>query len=139
MKILCRQLTNQPKLHSNQQVNRVGKYLYNHIDGAFKYKTSSNMFDVYFTLLYQLPIETQDWSKGEDYNDVHEMTINLNITTYQNKLRVNIIELTPNQKTIGYDLYLPEQMINLEEARKLILDKVVKRVSRAYKDYEFLF
>lgn len=119
----------QQKLSANQQVNRVGKYIYKNLDGAFKFKTSSNMCDVYITLLYEVP----------GSNDVQEMTLDLNITTYQNKLRVNIIELTPNERTLGYDLYLPEKLEDLEEAKKMILQKVIKRISKAYQDYNFLF
>lgn len=119
----------QPKLSANQQVNRVGKYIYKNLDGAFKFKTSSNMCDVYITLLYEVP----------GSNDVKEMTLDLNITTYQNKLRVNIIELTPQERTIGYDLYLPERLEDLEDAKKMILQKAIKRISKAYQDYNFLF
>lgn len=137
MKILCK---SQPgKIPANQQVNRIGKYLYNNIDGAFNYKTSSNMCDVYFTLLYQLPEYAQDASKGEEYNDVHEITVDINITTYQNKVRVNTIELDPMQRTLGYDLYDPCVLEDLEIAKKKIFAKVVKKVAKAYSEYEFLF
>ena len=137
MKILCK---SQPqKFSANQQVNRIGRYLYNNIDGAFKYKKSSNTFDVYFTLLYQLPSYMQDESKGRDYNDVHEITVDINITTYQNKIRVNTIELTPMQRTLGYDIYDPCTLEDLESAKKKIFNKVCKKVCKAYSEYEFLF
>ena len=136
MKILCK---SNMMLSANQQVNRVGKYLYNNLDGAFKYKTSSNTCDVYFTLLYQLPLDMQEPDKGKEYNDVHEITVDINITTYQNKVRVNVIEMTPMQRTLGYDLYEPELLENIESAKSRIFKKVVKRVSRAYSEYDFLF
>lgn len=136
MKILCK---SESKLSANQQVNRVGKYLYKNIDGAFKYKTSSNTCDVYFTLLYQLPLDMQEPDKGKEYNDVHEITVDINITTYQNKVRVNVIEMTPMQRTLGYDLYEPYVLENLENAKKRIFNKIIKRVSKAYSDYDFLF
>lgn len=138
MKILCKG-SPQPKLQASQQVNRVGKYLYKTLDGAFKFKVSSNMYDVYVTLLYQIPRLQQIPGKGKDYNDVHEMTLDINITTYQNKIRVNIIELTPDERTLGFDLFKPEEMKDLQLAKKLILDKVRRRVSKAYQDYDFLF
>ena len=136
MKIICK---SESKLSANQQVNRVGKYLYKNIDGAFKYKTSSNTCDVYFTLLYQLPLDMQEPDKGKEYNDVHEITVDINITTYQNKVRVNVIEMTPMQRTLGYDLYEPYVLENLENAKKRIFNKIIKRVSKAYSDYDFLF
>lgn len=136
MKILCKSSV---KLPANQQVNRIGKYLYNNLDGAFKYTTSSNMCDIFFTLLYQLPLDMQEPDKGEEYNDVHEITVDINITTYQNKIRVNVIEVTPQERTLGYDLYEPKLLENLESAKSRIFKKVVKRVSRAYSEYDFLF
>lgn len=127
------------KLQAGQQVNRVGKYLYKNLDGAFKIKNSSNTCDIYSTVLYQIPYLQRIPGKGTEYNDVHEMTINLNITTYQNKVRINIIEMDPNERTIGYDLYDPETLKDLEFATKLIYSKVCKRISKAYEDYDFLF
>lgn len=120
-------------------VNRVGKYLYNHLDGAFKFQTSSNTFDVYTTVLYQLPRYAQIPGKGPKYNDVHEMVLNLSITTYVNKVRVNIIEVSPEEKTIGFDVYEPSVLMDLEEAKRIIFQKVCKRISKAYQDYYFLF
>ena len=136
MKIECR--SNQ-LLSANQQVNRLGKFLYKHIDGAFNYKKSSNMYDVYMTILYQLPVEIQDMSKGKEFNDLHEMTLDINITTYLNKVRINIIEMTPEEKTIGYDLYEPEKLEDLVRASEIILKKIHKRISREFREYEFLF
>lgn len=115
---------------ANLAVNKIGKYLYKHLDGAFKFKTSANTCDVYFLLLYQEP----------GVCDVQEMHINLNITTYQNKVRVNAIEVTPEERTLGYDCYSPELIqTDLEAAKKKIFDTVVKRVSKAYEGYDFIF
>lgn len=122
----------------SQLVNKLGKYLYKKLDGAYKYETSPNMCDVYVTILYQLPYLQRVPGKGKEYNDVHEMTLNLNITTYGNKIRLNVIELTPDQKTLGHDVFPPEQLTSLEAARDRIFDRVMYRVSKAYKDYEFL-
>ena len=124
---------------SSQIVNKIGKYLKKGLDGAFKFKVSSNMCDVYVTVLYQLPWQQQIPGKGKEYNDVHEMTLDLNITTYQNKIRVNVIEVSPNAKTIGYDLFDPEALSDLEEAKKRIIKRVRARISKEYKDYLFLF
>lgn len=112
---------------ASKQVNRVGKYLYKTFKGL-KYITSSNMCDVYIILLYAEP----------ESNDVQEMILDINITTYQNKIRINIIEVTPKERTIGFDLYTSEEMMNLQEASKKIYQKILKRVSKAYQDYDFL-
>lgn len=125
-------------ISANKLVNILGVYLYKHLDGAFKYVTSSNNCDVYFTLLYQLRPEDQSPRNTPEENDVHELTININLTTYQNKIRVNTIERTPMEKTLGCDVYLPETLQDLEAAKDMIFAKVVKRVSKAYKDFDFL-
>ena len=124
MKIICNQ---QQVLPASKQVNRVGKYLYKSFKGI-KYTISSNMCDVYTALLYVEPRS----------NDVQEIILDINITTYQNKIRVNIIEVTPQERTIGFDLYTSEEIMNLQEASKKIYQKILKRVSKAYEDYDFL-
>lgn len=125
---------NQSQIPANQQVNRVGKYLYKHLDGAFKYTTDRNMYDVYVTLLYQLKPEY-----GGKANDVQEMTIDINITTYQNKIRVNTVEMTPEERTLGFDVMGSDDMIDLEKAKKIIIWKVGNRIRKAYKNYLILF
>lgn len=126
-------------MQANQIVNKVGKYLYKNIDSAYEYNTSSNTCDVYMIIYYQIPKLQQIPGRGRAYNDVHEMKINLSITTYQNKIRVNIIELDPNQRTLGYDLYETYQLNPLSEFKKIVLQRVQKRISKAYSDYEFIF
>lgn len=86
------------------------------------------MCDVYIMLLYAEP----------GSNDVQEMILDINITTYQNKIRINIIEVTPKERTLGFDLYTSEEMMNLQEASKKIYQKILKRVYRAYEDFDFL-
>jgi len=122
---------------ANKQVNIVGKYLYNNIDGAFECKSSSNNFDVWLTILYEVPDMGPRYQRLDD--QLHEMVINLNLTTYQNKIRVNTIEESPNERTLGFDLFKPEDMLILEDACDRIHKKVVQRISRAYEDYDFVF
>lgn len=133
MKILCVKST-QTQIPASQQVNRVGKYLYKHLDGAYEFRKSGNMYDVYCTLLYELKEEY-----GGTKNDVQEMTININITTYQNKLRINTIEMTPQERTLGFDLMKPEELVDLQTAMAIIQRKVGNRIRKAYKDYLILF
>lgn len=130
----------QPVIPATQLVNKVGKYLYKHLDGGFKYKTSSNMCDVYVTLLYAIPPKLMKvYNLDSKYGDVHEMTLDLNITTYQNKIRVNVIEVTPEERTLGFDVFPPEKLQDLQSAKEMIFEKVCKRVSKAYEDWDFLF
>lgn len=123
-----------------QLVNQVGRYLYKHIDGAYKSVKSSNTYDVYMTVYYQLPRDQQvPGRESEGYNDMHEMKINISLTTYQNKIRVNIHEITPEQWTFGYILIPPEKLQDVEQSMKLIYEKVVQQIQKHYKDYLFLF
>lgn len=122
------------KIPASQQVNQIGKFLYSNLDGAFKFKTTPNTFDVYVMLLYREP-----YIKNVSDPEVHEMVLNLSITTYLNKIRVNVIEVSPEERTIGFDVYEPESLYNLREGAVMIYNKVCKRIARAYKEYEFLF
>lgn len=130
---------NVPQLQAGQQVNRVGKYLYKHLDGAYKIENSQNTVDVYITLLYQIPYLQRIPGRGREYNSVHELTLDLNITTYQNKLRVNIIEMNDNERTLGHNTYDEELLKDLELTKDLIFQNVVKKVSKAYEEYDFIF
>lgn len=134
MMILCKANNNQVRIPASQQVNRIGKYLYKHLEGAFKSVKSGNMYDIYTTLLYQLLPEY-----GGKINDVQEMTVNINITTYQNKIRVDTIEMTPKERTLGFDLFQPEVMQDLPTASEKIMKKVVGRLRKAYQEYDILY
>ena len=127
---------NQQVLPASKQVKRIGQYLYKHIDGAYDFKSYSNNYDVYFLLLYELKKELRE--PGKDY-PVEEMKININVTTYQNKVRINIIEITPKERTIGFDLYTPEKVQDLQKAYPVIMEKIYKRIYKAYEDYYFLY
>lgn len=129
----------QPKLQASQLVNKVGRYLYKNIDGAFQMKSTSNTFDVYTTLLYELLPEFQSPRNSNEENDVQEMTLNLSITTYQNKIRLNIIEVDPNERTLGYFLYPPELFDNMETAFTKIQRDFNRTVTKKYERYEILF
>lgn len=137
MKIYC--ASTQNIMPASQQVNRLGKYLYKHLEGAFEFKKSGNTFDVYSTLLYQLHPEYYDTDEDVIGHDVQIMTININITTYQNKIRVDTIEVTPNARTLGFDLIPPEVAQDLPTAKELIVKKVGNRIRKAYEHYTILF
>lgn len=124
----------------SQLVNQVGRYLYNHIDGAYKTVKRPNTYDIYMTVYYQLPrLQQVPGREKEGYNDMHEMKLNISLTTYQNKIRVNIHEITPEEYTFSYMLIPPEQLQDITKAQKLIYDKVVQRIENHYKDWLFLF
>lgn len=123
-------------LQPGQIVNVIGKYLYRHIDTAYNMKKSPNMVDVYFEVAYQLLPEYQVDDKDDE---AHVMSININVTTYQDKIRVNVIEVSPEEKTLGFDTFKLELFENINDGMKVVLDKVRNRMKRAFKEYEFYF
>lgn len=140
MKILCK---TDLKIQSGQAVKMIAKHIKKNLGGAYKLTVGANTCDVYFLIYYEVPKlhKLIGNSPGkEEYNKVHEMHIDLNITTYQNKVRVNLIEITPEERTIGYDLYKPEIIqADIVKARELIWNKVQKRLEKAYGEYDFVF
>lgn len=133
----------------SQTVNSLGKYLYNNLSGAFNYKRSSNMFDIWTIVLYQIPYElTKKYNIIEnEYKDVYEMVININITTYQEKIRVNLIEETPDEFTIGCKVFNleklreqhPNQQLYFDAIKDATMDYLIARLEKHYEDFDFLY
>ena len=138
MKIFCKS-DGRYNLPANLMVNKVGKYLKKTIDSAYKLTFSSNMCDVFMVIYFQKPIYPDRPGDGVTWGDLQEMHIDLNLTTYQNKVRVNILEISPEERTIGHDVFLPESLADLKQARWMILQQVEKRISKAYEHYQFIF
>ena len=130
-----------PVIDPGQLVNKVGNFLYNHLDGAYKFSKKANEYDVYVNVIYQIPPEILDKYGITDpkYAELKEMQIDLNITTYQNKIRVNTITITPEEETVGFDLFPPEKLQDLNDALQLIRDKVTRRLEKRFEDYVFIF
>ena len=129
-------ITAEQKLQSGQIVNSVGRYLYKHIDTAYRIENHANEVDIYFEIAYEL---LPEYRKTSDDEEVNVMSININITTYQNKIRVNVIEVSPKERTLGYILIPPEKFKDMNEGMKLVLAKVQNKVAKSFKEYEFYF
>lgn len=138
MKILCKTGGAINKPQAGQLVNRLGQYLYKHIDGAFKIDKTANTCDVYFMILYQIPHRQRRFGHPEDH-EMNEMHINLSITTYQNKVRVNVIEMTPDEMTLGCYVYPPEQLVDMAATQAKILNRIKSKISKMYEDFDFVF
>lgn len=131
MKILC---SSENKIPASKQVIRLGNYIYNHLDGAYKQVRSGNTVDVYSIFLYQLRPEY-----GGKVNDVQEMQIDINLTTYQNKVRLNVVEITPMERTLGSSVISEAKLEDLRSAMDYVLQLVAKHITRAYKEYMLLY
>ena len=129
------------QLQGGQLVNAVGNYLYRHIDSAFKFEKKPNMYDVYFTVFYEIPEQVRRAYQlsAPEYTKTNEMIINLNVTTYQNKIRIDTIEVTPDEMTLGFDLFPPEKLDDLNKAFELVMTKIYKRIAKRFADFDFIF
>lgn len=119
----------------NQQINRIVKYLYHNIDGAISYRTEPNKSIVTFLMYFQDDPSTVNQS---DFN-LNEIKIEIDVTTYNNKVRVDMIELDPNQRTLGYYLYSPESIQDMKYIRNDILNKLSKRIRKFYGQFLYLY
>lgn len=125
------------KLQANQQVNRVGKYLYKHIDSAYDIDYSVNNCQVKFLVLYQIPQNIID--RLDLNNDTNELKIYIDITTYQNRIRVNTIVNDPYERTLKFKLYNPDVFENLDEGCKQVFKDIQMIVTKEFKDFEFIW
>ena len=123
------------KLQGGQVVNKLGKYLYNHIDSAYRINNSANMVDVYFTVYYQLKEEL----RTESDKDMKVMSLYINLTTYSDKIRMNIVEISPREKTLGFNTFSINKFEDLSSGYTLVMNTVKKRLAKEYQDYDFLF
>lgn len=126
--MIIRCATNLP-FNPGQYVNKLGKYLYKHIDSAYKITFSANTCDIYMFIYYQ--------EVGND--TLYEMHFDISITTYQNKLRMNIIEISPEERTIGHDTFDETVLKNFDLALRKMYATLRKRLDKAYQDYEFIY
>ena len=117
-----------------KNANQVGRYLYNHIDGAFKKVNSSNTCDVYITVLYQLPWQVRPIG---EFDKIHEMTICISITHYAGKIRMNMIEVSPEEVTLGHVVF--DENTQLDKLSEMAFAKVKKFLAKYYSEYDFLY
>lgn len=125
---------------SQQDVNYIGKWLYKNIDSASSFKKLSNMSEVEITILYEIPKELVElYELDESYAGLREMKITLNLTTYQDKIRFNIIENSPEEVTLGCCVYNLVSMEELQTLKQRVLNYLDKRLSKRYEGFEFIF
>lgn len=131
----------------NQATNAIGKYLFKKLPGAINFKKSSNTFDLWTLVLYQIPHDIiKKYNITEDkYKEVYEMIINVNITGYMDKVRVNLIEESPDEVTLGHKTFKfdPKKFKTPQQFYAHITSEVAKflvvTLESRYKDYDFLY
>lgn len=117
------------------QVKKVGKYLEKHIKSAFRGVNSANTYDVYCHLVYQLKEEFG----GDPTEEADIMVVNINLTTYSGGLRYNVIEMTPEERTLGHHFLKHKDLVDLETTKEMVRAGVLHDVQKHYQDYDFAF
>lgn len=111
-------------------VNKIGKYLKKNIDGAFKVTFSGMTCEVDMRMYYQVKDEPDTFN---------EMIFHINITSYQNKVRVNITEDTRMEKTIGQLILKQEELHDMGLVMKKVLQALKRAIAKEYADYDFVY
>lgn len=83
--------------------------------------------DVYMFMYYQVG------------NDLKQMNLNINITTYSKNIRINLIEMTDFEKTLGSKTWKADQLEHLTKAKDLVYDWICSRIAKEYDEYDFIF
>lgn len=126
---------------NGKYVNKIGEYLYRHIDSATDYKKSPNMYDVYMNVYYQAPTRTLDplSKQKESLSDLQEFPIDINITTYDDKIRVNLLLDDENETTLDFKTYTLTNPVNYEKLRIDVMKRIYKVLNKLFEGYEFIF
>ena len=114
-------------------VNRIGKYLKQNIDGAYKIKFSPMECEVFFQMLFEVP---------ENIESYGEIKFAIIIVSYQNKLRINITEISEREKTVGQIILKDadlENMTDFEEIRFRIINSINKFLEKEYPGYYLVY
>lgn len=132
------------KLPPATMVKRVGNFLAKNLEGVYKVLEKSNTYILYTTILYQIKPEVRKAMKPYQKEfqgieeTIYEMNIYLNVTTYQKCIRVDVIELDENEKTLGFIKFTPDELISLPYCKDKLLAYIKKRIEKAYEMYEVL-
>lgn len=123
-----------------QLVSRLGKYLYKNIDGAYKIiDLKNNSFDIYMIVLYQIPYLPTKPGKKSTSSDIQDMNLKINVTTYADKIRVNITEIDEYENTLVHFVVPSEYLKDMKQSQEYILNRIRKTLNKLYLGYDFLF
>ena len=119
------------KKHVNQQdVNKVAKYLYKHIDGAYQIKFGANFADVYMNVYYHT---------GVKEDPVQTMRLDINMTSYSDKIRYNVTEMDIMENTFLHGTVDVGPTDSLEIVKDAIYNRIINAIQQEFEDYDFIF
>ena len=125
----------------NKVVNSLGKAIYKRLEGSYSFKKTSNMYEIKSTILYQIPKQISDRYNlvDEERNKVNVMDVTVNITTYSDKIRVEVIEVTPEEKTIAFRTFKSDWFDNIQTGINYVYSFITSSIEKEFNGYELLF
>lgn len=129
------------KIDNTKLVNIVGKSLYKRLDGAYSFKKLNGCSEVKSTVLYQIPKMISDRYNlpKEQRDNVQVMDITINVTTYSDKIRVEVIEISPEEKTIGFKTFRFIDFNNVQQGCEKVYSFITSSIKTEFEGYEVLF
>ena len=140
MKIEAKNRVDINSIAPGQLVNKLGEYLYKELDSAYSFNKSSNLYEVYLEAYYQVPHygdHPQDKIKYDD--EIKTMKLMISLTYYDEKIRVNLIELGEYEPTLAHKTYKIKELETLNNARTKVEKLIRDSLTKYFKDYEFIF
>lgn len=111
-------------------VNKVGKYLNQNLDGAYMIKFHPMECEVFLRLLFE---------SEEDRDVFGDVRFIISIVSYQNKIRVNVTEISEREKTIGQFILKEEELQDLIVIRDRIEKAINKFIQKEYPGYYLVY
>lgn len=151
MKILAKKKFNNNDEYYNRlplpsQVKRLGEFLSNkkNLSGVYKVKQPPNEYVIYTTIMYQLPLELR--KKMRQYSeklhgieeDVYTADVYINITTYSQYIRLNVILLNDGEETLGFLRLDRVDLMSLPDCKQKLIDFIYKKIIKKFEKYETL-
>ncbi len=125
-------------------VNKVGAYLYKHLEGGLNIKYLSNECEIVTLMYYMIKPEVREQMRQYDEKlngigeEIYEMKLFIDITTYSNCLRINVIEITPEERTLGFLKLTPPDLMSLPNCKDKTMKFIKSRIEKYYNKWEVL-
>lgn len=113
-------MMNNYNVPKTQAVKVIAKYIFENIDTAYKIDNYNNIFEIWFNIFL-------------DADEIKNLCIN--ITTYQDTIRVNIFEqdnIHDYERTIAFLSYKVDQTVDVEYIKGQILHDIFKKINKMY-------
>lgn len=121
------------KSNAGAYVNRIGKYLKQNLDGAYKIQFNPMECEVFMEMLFEIP------DQRDTYGEIRFL---ISIVSYQNKLRINLTEITEAEKTVGQIILTDadlESMSDFLPIRQKIVKYINKFLKKEYPEYYLVY